>query len=88
MVPFCRRPAGRHLYANHVMHTWQARPWRPATSDYEAAVQSAPHARRDLAETDITAAWDRLLATAMCRHGLSIAEEAVADGLIEDLRFT
>lgn len=31
---------------------------------------------------------DPLLAAAMCRHGLSIAEEAVADGLIEDLQAT
>lgn len=74
--------------ANHVMRTWQARPWRMATSDYEAAVQSAPHLRRDLAETDIAAAWDPQLAPAMYRHGLSIAEEAVADALIEDLRLT
>jgi uncharacterized protein (TIGR02679 family) len=74
--------------ANHVMRTWQAQPWRLAASDYEAAVQTAPHTRRDLDETDITAAWDPLLAAAMCRHGLSIAEEAVADGLIEDLQST
>jgi uncharacterized protein (TIGR02679 family) len=72
--------------ANHVMRTWQAQPWRLAASDYEAAVQTAPHTRRDLDETDASAAWDPLLAAAMCRHGLSIAEEAVADGLIEDLQ--
>ena len=74
--------------ANHVMRTWQARPWRLAASDYEAAVQAAPHTRRDLDESDIAAAWDPLLAAAMSRHGLAIAEEAVADGLIEDLQAT
>jgi uncharacterized protein (TIGR02679 family) len=74
--------------ANHVMRTWRARPWRMAVSDYEAAVRSAPHIRRDLAEADIAAAWDSLLAPAMWRHGLSIAEEAVADALIEDLQLT
>lgn len=72
--------------ANHVLRTWQARPWRLATGDYEAAVQTAPHVQRDLTETDIVAAWDPLLGPAMCRHGLSIAEEAVADRLIEDLK--
>ena len=56
-----------------------------AVSDYEAAVQSSPHLRRDLAETGIAAAWDPQLVPAMCCHGLSIAEEAVADTLIQDL---
>ncbi|MGJ7541509.1 TIGR02679 family protein [Variovorax sp. LT1R16] len=74
--------------ANHVMRTWHAKPWRLATNDYEAAVRGAPHLRRDLAETNIDAAWDPLLAPAMRRHGLSIAEEAVADALIEDLQLT
>lgn len=71
--------------ANHVARSWKARPWRMAASDYEAAVKTAPPARRDLVETDVTAVWDPLLAAAMRRHGLSIAEEAVADGLLEDL---
>jgi uncharacterized protein (TIGR02679 family) len=72
--------------ANHVMRTWQATPWRLAASDYEAAVKTAPHLQRDLPESDVTATWDTDLASAMCHHGLSIAEEAVADALIEDLR--
>ncbi|RQR50140.1 TIGR02679 family protein [Burkholderia sp. Bp9125] len=71
--------------ANHVIRTWRAIPWRLAASDYEAAVKSAPHMRRDLDETDVVAMWDPLLAAAMRDHGLSIAEEAVADRLIEDL---
>lgn len=90
--------AGAHLYyhgdfdwpglriANHVIRTWRAIPWRLAASDYKAAVKAAPHVRRDLDETDAVAVWDPLLTPAMRDHGLSIAEEAVADGLIEDLR--
>ncbi|MBB6589424.1 TIGR02679 family protein [Ralstonia solanacearum] len=74
--------------ANHVIRTWRAIPWRLAASDYEAAVKAAPHVRRDLDETDAVAVWDPLLTPAMHGHGLSIAEEAVADGLIEDLRPT
>lgn len=74
--------------ANHVMRTWHAKHWRMAASDYEAAVQSAPHLRRDLADAHVAATWDPLLAPAMHRHGLSIAEEAVADALIEDLQLS
>ncbi len=76
---------GIHI-ANHVLRTWQARPWRLAAADYEAAANDAPHARRDLADTGPDAAWDNLLAPAMRRHGLAIAEEAVAAALLEDLQ--
>ena len=69
-----------------MLRTWCATPWRLATANYEAAVQTAPHTRRDLAETNITASWDAQLAAARWRHGLSIAEEAVAEALIEDLQ--
>lgn len=75
---------GIHI-ANHVLRTWQARPWRLAAADYEAAANDAPHTRRDLADTGPDAAWDNMLAPAMRRHGLAIAEEAVAAALLEDL---
>ena len=71
---------------NHVMRSWDARPWRFAAADYEAAVASAPHTRRDLAGAGVVACWDAALAAAMQRHGLAIAEEAVAAWLLEDLR--
>ncbi|HZE92286.1 MAG TPA: TIGR02679 family protein [Rhizobacter sp.] len=72
--------------ANHVIRSWQAQPWRFAASDYEVATQNAPHTRRDLPASRVEATWDATLAPAMHRHGLAIAEEAVADPLIEDLR--
>jgi uncharacterized protein (TIGR02679 family) len=74
--------------AGHVLGTWQAQPWRMSSRDYETAVQTAPSRPRDLSETNVTAIWDQELVPAMCRHGLSIAEEAVADRLLEDLRLT
>jgi uncharacterized protein (TIGR02679 family) len=74
--------------ANHVLRTWQARPWRLAASDYEAAACAAPHVRRDLTDASVAATWDSQLEPAMQHHGLAIAEEALADSLIEDLRPT
>ena len=74
--------------ANHVLRNWSAQPWQMHARDYEAAVQTAPPRPRDLSASDLTAAWDPQLVPAMCRHGLSIAEEAVADRLIVDLRLT
>ncbi|CAN7431091.1 TIGR02679 family protein [Variovorax sp. LjRoot84] len=72
--------------ANHVMCTWGAHPWRFGALDYEAATASASHTRRDLADAYIIASWDAALAPAMQRHGLAIAEEAVAAPLLGDLR--
>jgi len=73
---------------NHVMRAWDAQPWRFAAADYEAAAASAPHTRRDLADAGVVASWDAALAPTMQRHGLAIAEEAVAARLLEDLRQT
>lgn len=72
--------------ANHVLRTWPAQPWRLAGSDYEAAAQTAPHAGRNLPDRSVAATWDSQLAPAMSHYGLTIAEEALADILIEDLR--
>lgn len=74
--------------ANYVLRTWQAQPWRLASTDYEAAAQSAPHLQRDLSPANTVALWDPLLTPAMNHHGRSIAEEAVADSLLKDLRPT
>lgn len=74
--------------ANHVISTWAARPWRFGARDYEAAAAVAPHTRRTLDGTRITAHWDASLAPAMQQHGLAIAEEALAASLFEDLRRT
>ncbi|MEO8937777.1 MAG: TIGR02679 family protein [Burkholderiaceae bacterium] len=74
--------------ANHVMRVWGAKPWRLSAVDYENAATSAPHTQRDLAGADVSASWDAALAPAMQRHGLAIAEEAVAASLLGDLRQT
>ena len=74
--------------ANHVLRTWPAQPWRLASSDYEAAAQTAPHVGRNLTDRGVAATWDSQLAPAMSHYGLAIAEEALADILIEDLRLS
>lgn len=73
---------------NHVVRAWDAQPWRFAAPDYEAAAASAPHTRRDLADACVVASWDAALAPSMQRHGLAIAEEAVAALLLDDLKQT
>jgi uncharacterized protein (TIGR02679 family) len=72
--------------ANHVMRACAARPWRFEAGDYENAAARAPHTQRDLHGTCIAASWDGALAPAMQRHGLAIAEEAVAESLLKDLQ--
>jgi uncharacterized protein (TIGR02679 family) len=72
--------------ANHVLRSWSAQPWQMSAQDYQAAAQSAAHRQRDLQTSAITAVWDVQLAPSMLRHGLAIAEEAVAERLMEDLR--
>ncbi len=71
--------------ANHVMRAHLARPWRLGASDYLAAVRAAPATSRPLDGTAVQAAWDQALTTAMARHRIAIAEEAVAASLLRDL---
>lgn len=71
---------------NHVLRAFGAFSWRFGALDYEAAAASAPRTRRDLVDPCIVASWDAALAPAMQRHGLAIAEEAVAASLLADLR--
>lgn len=73
--------------ANWTIRSFGARPWRLRAGDYEAAAKGAPQLRRDLDDGPAVAAiWDETLAPAMARHGVSIAEEAVAASLLADLR--
>jgi uncharacterized protein (TIGR02679 family) len=72
--------------ANHVMRVCGAGPWRFGADDYEQAVCAARHAQHDLAGVNIGATWDAALAPAMQRHGVAVAEEAVAGALLGDLR--
>lgn len=71
--------------ANHVLRTWQADPWRFSAGDYEAAVTNGPHMRHELSGTCAAASWDLAVMPAMQRHGIAIAEEAVAASLLQDL---
>lgn len=61
-------------------------PWRFNLGDYSAAFIDAPHTQRDLAGDPVAASWDAALAPAMQRHGLAIAEEALAASLLADLQ--
>jgi uncharacterized protein (TIGR02679 family) len=70
---------------NYVLRTWNARPWRYAASDYEVALSNASRKDRDLLDGTVAASWDPFLTEAMCRCGISIAEEAVVEALLEDL---
>jgi uncharacterized protein (TIGR02679 family) len=73
---------------NFVIRTWGAQPWRYRAADYLVAVVRAPARPRDLPTSNVTADWDAELAPAMGRSGLCVAEEAVAEALIGDLRLT
>ncbi|WP_309491463.1 TIGR02679 family protein [Trinickia mobilis] len=73
---------------NYVQRTWGAQAWRYGASDYEAAASKASRNDRDLLETPVAASWDPALTDVMCRRELAIAEEAVVDVLLEDLRLT
>lgn len=71
--------------ANHLLRSTGAAPWRIGAADYEAAARSTATARHALAGPEAEASWDADLAPTMRRHGLAIAEEAVADSLLDDL---
>lgn len=77
--------AGIHI-ANNVMKLCRCNPWRFESEHYLQALETAPPKDRDLEETKIAASWDGALTEAMQSHGMSIAEEAVASLLVNDLR--
>lgn len=72
---------------NFVMRSWCAEPWRFRAADYLLAVGRCAAARRhDLDTAAVEASWDPELGRVMHERGLAIAEEAVVQGLLEDLR--
>ena len=77
--------AGIHI-ANNVMRLCGCSPWRFGSEHYLQALETAPPKERDLKETAVAASWDQALAEVMQSHGMSIAEEAVASLLVDDLR--
>jgi uncharacterized protein (TIGR02679 family) len=70
---------------NHVMREHGAQSWRFGAADYEAAVDGAAGLGQALTGKVARALWDDELTAAMQRHLLSIAEEALAASLLEDL---
>jgi uncharacterized protein (TIGR02679 family) len=70
---------------NHVVGEYGAMPWRFGAVEYAAVVQAAPRPGRPLDGPEVAASWDEMLAPAMRTHQLSIAEESVADSLLQDL---
>jgi len=62
-----------------------AQSWRFGAADYEAAVDGAAGLGQALTGKVARALWDEELTAAMQRHLLSIAEEALAASLLEDL---
>ncbi len=70
---------------NYVMRECGARPWRFYTADYLNAVAQAPRPGLALAGPETNASWDGGLSVAMQEHQLSIAEESLADVLLQDL---
>ena len=73
---------------NHVMRGHGAQSWRFGAADYEAAVDGASGLEQALTGKAARAVWDDGLMTAMQQHRLSIAEEALAASLLEDLKPT
>jgi uncharacterized protein (TIGR02679 family) len=71
---------------NHVMREHGAQSWRFGVVDYEAAVDRTSALGQALTGKAARALWDEGLMAAMQRHRLSIAEEALAASLLEDLR--
>ena len=65
-----------------------ARPWRFGHADYLAAVQRlSPMARGHRLGADVVdAPWDTDLTAVMQAHDCAVAEEALVDVLLDDLR--
>ncbi len=91
--------AGAHLHyhgdfdwpgigiGNLVVGRWNAAPWRFGTADYLLAVGRCTAARQHkLDAATVEASWDPELGSAMRERGLAIAEEAVVQALLGDLR--
>jgi uncharacterized protein (TIGR02679 family) len=70
---------------NHVMREHGAQPWRFGAADYVASVSAVSSLGQPLTGKAVDALWDSSLATVMQQHRISIAEEALADSLLQDL---
>ncbi|PPQ19413.1 TIGR02679 family protein [Bradyrhizobium sp. AC87j1] len=70
---------------NHVMREFGAVPWRFDVKEYLAVVARAPRPGFSLTGLEVHASWDEALTAAMRTHGLAIAEESLADELLQDL---
>lgn len=70
---------------NEVMRAWKAIPWRFSAKDYEASLSNQAYLRYRLDGAAVRASWDEALAPMMQRCDTAIAEEAVAEALLQDL---
>jgi len=70
---------------NHVMREHGAQPWRFGAADYAAAIRATQNPGQPLKGNAVQAIWDEALATVMQEHRISIAEEALAASLLQDL---
>ena len=71
---------------NHVIGLFGAVSWRFGADDYAAIVQSPSQKGGPLKGPEVTASWDASLTPAMRAHQRAIAEESIADFLLEDLQ--
>jgi uncharacterized protein (TIGR02679 family) len=74
--------------ANQVMSSYQARPWRMCSADYEAALAGAGAEVIELPLLEgspVEASWDGGLAATMARRGRVVHEELLLEELISDL---
>jgi uncharacterized protein (TIGR02679 family) len=75
---------GLHI-GNTVMREFGAHPWRFGATDYAAAVQTVSGLGQPLTGKGVDAMWDEALTMVMQQHRVSIAEEALAASLLQDL---
>lgn len=72
--------------ARHLLQIPGTSPWRLQATDYEAAIAAPRHVPHRLAGVPAHTPWHPPLAAAMQRHGVAVAEEALASALLQDLR--
>jgi uncharacterized protein (TIGR02679 family) len=70
---------------NRMMREYGALPWRFGAEDYLAAAHTAPSPAHPLVGKPVEASWDKALTLTMKAHDATIAEEAVAAVLLDDL---
>lgn len=70
---------------NRMMREYGALPWRFGADDYLAAAHTAPSPTHPLVGKPVEASWDKALTLTMKAHDVTIAEEAVAAVLLDDL---